>query len=368
MPAMTASELYLYAIVPSGDQVLFDIAGVGNDSGEVYTIPYHPADSSARPLAAVVSPSPIPDYHGLKRPEAAAYLIAHQRVVELVMRGFSTLPVKFGTVMKDKDQVLRMLAQGQAGFLHALDKYGSKVQMELVVLWNIEYVFQKISQDERIQAAKAQVVASPAEDSLAKKVALGKLVQAILEEQRAALANDILPYLQEIAGEIIANPLMNDGMVLNLALLLDEDGTHKLDRTLETLDALFEARGYTGGASLVFRRVGPLPPYSFTTIEIQSLNFEVVDNARKLLELQETTTIKEIQHAYHRQVIRQHPDLHPEQLESDDGITRLTQAYRLLSNYAESQYKMTPDVCSLDRESVSQAILISVQRPDSIPA
>ncbi|MCX6037227.1 MAG: GvpL/GvpF family gas vesicle protein [Chloroflexi bacterium] len=367
----------MYAIIPTGDHVIFDEAGAGTEDDEVFTIPYHSPQTAAlqgqngastRPLAAVVSASPLPDYHGLKRPEAAVYLVAHQRVVESVMRDFPALPVKFGTVLAGESQVTQLLAQGESLFQAALDKYGNRVQMEVVVLWNIQHVFQQIALDETVLQAKAQLASCSPEENLAKRVTLGRQVQAALEQRRAALGGEILPVLQEIAQEMAVNPLMDDTMVLNAALLLDEKGCRALDRTLEVLDASFESRGYTGSSSLVFRRVGPLPPYSFTTIEVQPLSFEVIEDARRLLSLEETTTPKEIQRAYHRQVIQLHPDLNPPKVpEIDASMTRLTQAYRLLTAYAESQSGTTPARCSLNREAISQAMLITVQQPEYLP-
>ena len=404
MDTSNASGLYLYAIIPTGDRIIFDVAGAGTENDtqqnghpEVFTIPYHPQhfegqspltsspdeqniipnhlrdiipnqlqDSAAtQPLAAVVSASPLPDYHGLKRPEAAAYLVAHQRVVESVMHDFPVLPVKFGTVLADESQVIRLLAQGESLFTAALEKYGNRVQMEVIVLWNIQHVLQQISLDKTLLQAKAELATCSPEENLAKRIALGQQVQAILEHHRAALCGEILPALQVIAQEIVANPLMDDTMVLNVALLLDEKGCQELDRKLDVLDTYFESLGYTGSSSLVFRRVGPLPPYSFTTIEVQTLTFEVIENARNLLSLEETTTPKEIQRAYHRQVIQLHPDLNPNIPDAEASMTRHTQAYRLLTAYAESQCKTTP-CCKLTREAISQAMLITTQRPEAL--
>ncbi len=376
MVKASGSGLYVYAIVPTGDQVIFDVVGVDTNNDEVFTIPYHAvpaslledgAESSPQPLAAVVSASALPDYRGLTRPEAAAYLVAHQRVVETVMRGFPTLPVKFGTVLAGERQVTTLLAQGESLFNSALKKYGNRVQMEVIVLWNVEYVFQQIAIDETVQQAKLKLENCSPEEKLPNRIAIGKLVQTILNNRRAKLSAEILPVLQNIAKETMVNPLMDDSMVLNSALLLDEKGCKALDQTLEVLDASFEGRGYTGSASMVFRRVGPLPPYSFTTIDVQPLSVDAVGAARQLLGLEESPTLKEMQRAYHREVTKLHPDLHPELSGDDAGMTRISQAYRLLSDYAESRPAgMKAARCDLSREAISQAMLISIQRPDHL--
>ncbi|MBU1661036.1 MAG: GvpL/GvpF family gas vesicle protein, partial [Chloroflexi bacterium] len=63
---MTAT--YLYAIIPTKYEIVFDVASENEDDYQVYTIPHNN-------LAAVVSASPLADYKGLKRDEAAQYLV-----------------------------------------------------------------------------------------------------------------------------------------------------------------------------------------------------------------------------------------------------------------------------------------------------
>ena len=223
MNDLNENGLYLYAIVPTEEHVLFDVAGVDGGKGDVYTIPCRTLSGTpTQPLAAVVSNSALPDYRGLSRPEAATYLIAHQKVVETVMRGFPALPVKFGTVLSGESQVNQLLLQGEAKFNSALEKYGNRVQMEVIVLWNLEYVFQQIALDETVQKAKQELVNCPPEELMAKRVAVGKQVQSLLEARRNTLRAEILPALQTISQEMTINPLMDDTMVLNSALLLDE--------------------------------------------------------------------------------------------------------------------------------------------------
>lgn len=63
-------------------------------------------------VAAVVGASPPIDFRALSREEAVRYLLAHQRVVEAVMRIAPTLPVKFGTTLPDEAVVARLLERG----------------------------------------------------------------------------------------------------------------------------------------------------------------------------------------------------------------------------------------------------------------
>jgi hypothetical protein len=361
---------YLYAIIPTGDQVIFNVAGVDDDRDEVYSVPH-------RDLAAVVSASPLADYRGLKRDQAVRYLVAHQRVVEAVMKDFPLLPVKFGTVLPNEARVHRLLAQGEALFRTTLGRFAGRMQMEVVVLWNLQEVFREISQEEPIAGLKAQVAVRPPEETVDERVAIGQMVQASLEQRRAALRDHLLPPLREVALDLVANPLMDDSMVTNVALLVDEAGRGALDQRLKLLDEEF-------GSRLRFRCVGPLPPYSFATVEVQVPSFEAVDEARHRLGLGEMTTPGEIKRAYRRLAGRLHPDRNPKDPQAEARMAELTRAYQLLTAYAENvqrsggaeeqgskgEHPSTPapqHPCTFSRKVVERTLLIAIRRQE-IPA
>ena len=95
---------------------------------------------------------------------------------------------------------------------------------------------------------------------------------------------------------------MDDRMVANLALLLPKGASDALDRRLAELDEEF-------GSRLNFRCVGPLPPYSFATVEVSLPSFEAIDRARRALSLGDKAGLAEIKSAYRRQIRQVHPDL-----------------------------------------------------------
>jgi hypothetical protein len=354
---------YVYAIIPTGDEVTFDVAGVDDHDYHVYSIPY-----PYRDIAAVVSASPLTDYRGLKRDQAVRYLVAHQRVVEAVMREFPILPVKFGTVLSDKAWVQRLLNQGGALFRTALERFTDLVQMEVVVLWNLQEVFQEIGQEEPIARLKAQVATRAPEETMSERVAIGQMVQASLQRRRAALQDHLLPSLREVALDLVVNALMDDSMVLNVALLVDRAGQEALDRRLQALDEEF-------GGRFRFRRVGPLPPYSFSTVEVQVPSFEAVDEARRRLGLGETVSLDKIRRAYHRLAGQMHPDHNPDDPEAEARIAELTRAYEFLTTYAETVQRSggagesTPAPllpCIFSREEVERMLLIAIRRQEMV--
>jgi hypothetical protein len=152
-------------------------------------------------------------------------------------------------------------------------------------------------------------------------------------------------------------------MVTNVALLVDQEGRGALDRRLEVLDEEFAGR-------LHFRCVGPLPPYSFATVEVQVPFFEAVDEARRRLGLGETAPPGEIKRAYHRLAGRLHPDHNPKDPEAEAHMAELTQAYQLLTAYAESRAlaakTASQAVCGFDQQTVERTLLIAIQRQEAL--
>jgi hypothetical protein len=356
---------YVYAIIPTDDEVIFDVAGVDENHDEVYTVLH-------RDIAAVVSASPLADYRGLKRDEAVRYLVPHQRVVEAVMQIFPVLPAKFGTVLPDEARVRRLLMQGETLFRTTLEKFSGLVQMEVVILWNLQGVFEEIGQEAHIAQLKAQVAGRPPEETMIERVAIGQMVQASLKQRRTSLRDYLVPSLGNVSLDLLVNPPMDDSMVANVALLVDETGQESLDRQLELLDEEFDGQ-------LTLRCVGPLPPYSFATIEVEVPSFEDVDEARRRLGLGETAIPGEIRRAYHQLASQLHPDHNPDDPQAEARMTELTHACEFLTAYAESVQEgrgaeepgsggteNRQSEIRFSRKAVGRTLLIAIRRQEAL--
>jgi hypothetical protein len=353
---MTAT--YIYAIIPTGSQVIFDeVAGVDDEHDEVYAVPY-------RDIAAVVSASPLADYRGLKRDQAARYLVAHQRVVEAVMQAFPILPAKFGTVLPDEDSVHRLLVQGETLFRSTLAEFTDRVQVEVVVLWDILQVFQEIGQEPHIAQLKAQAAGRPSDETLIERVAIGQMVQASLEQRRASVRDYLIYSLGKPSLDVVVNPPMDDSMVINVALLVDQARQDALDHRLKLLDEEFEGQ-------FTFRCIGPLPPYSFATVEVEVPSFEAIDEARRRLGLEETTAPGKIRWTYRRLAGQLHPDHNPDDPQAEARMTELTHAYDLLTAYAENVQRSggaegRQSEIRFSREAVERTLLITIRRQEML--
>ena len=343
---------YVYGIISSDQRVSLPGAGVAAHPGGIHTVPYHG-------IAAVVGPSDVHDYQGLAREDLVMVLLEHQRVVEEVMSAYPVLPARFGTVLADEDRVVDLLIRGHDLFAAELERLAACVQMEVVVQWDLEKVFAELGGDERIAQLRASAVAAPAADAEALRILLGQTVQTLLEERRAALKDCLLPRLQKAGQEVHANPCMDDKMILNLALLVDEPGRVRLDALLPELDAELEG-------SLDFRCVGPLPPYTFATLDVESPRFADTERARGLLELPMEVTAEQVKAAFRRLAPLLHPDVNPDAKRSEEAMAQLAWAYKLLSRCVDAACEGdTARLCLLDRPSVEQTLMFDIHRQEA---
>lgn len=342
------SATYVYGIVATSERLNLPGAGVAAASGGIHAVPLDG-------VAAVVGASDLDDYQGLAREELVRVLLDHQRVVEDVMTVFPVLPAKFGTVLADEQRVLDLLTRGHDLFVAELAGLAGSVQMEVVVQWDLGQVFAELGKDERIAGLRATAAAAPATEADALRILLGKAVQALLEERRANLRDRLLPRLQAGAQQVRVNPTMDDKMILNLALLVDEPGRQQLDALLFELDAEFEG-------ALTFRCVGPLPPYTFATLEVEAPRFAETECARRLLDLPDIVTAAEVKAAYRRLAGRLHPDVNPELANGEEAMAELTWAYRLLSRIVDAASEGdTARPCPLDQATIEQTLLFAVR-------
>ena len=83
---------YIYCIIRHTGPIEFDSVGVGTRGDGVYAINY-------KDICAVVSNSPVIQYEARR-----VNMMAHQKVLEDVMKQFSVLPVRFSTISESNDE------------------------------------------------------------------------------------------------------------------------------------------------------------------------------------------------------------------------------------------------------------------------
>lgn len=347
---------YVYGIIPTTESRTFGKSGFPPKPEQVYTVVY-------RGLGCVVSNYLGEDFVSLSREDLVRCLMAHQVVVERVMKGYPILPVKFGTLVEGDGEVQRLIEQGHRKLTQALIWLEGRVEMEVAATWDLKRVLADIGNEYEIVRLKKAMANSPSGEVLEQQIRAGRIVKESLDRRRIKYQERMLQSLQAMALDVQANALVADEIVMNVAFLIAREREKEFDKRVRELDRLFDDR-------ISFRVIGPLPPYSFCTVELQRPSVEKIEEARRLLGLGSEASEAEVKEAYRRLAASTHPDAHPDDGQGGERFTRVREAFALLTAYcrgrnqagggdvAERRYSLTP-------EDVSQALLVTIGRSAS---
>jgi hypothetical protein len=249
---------YIYGVIIGGSNTGLGIRGLVGAS-PVYTIAHEG-------LSCVVSDYTGGDFDAISKEEMARYLMTHQAVVEKVLRKHPILPLQFGTVLASSDEVHELLAQGHPQFYLTLLWIQDKVELEVVASWMGGQV---------IEEDNAEPEMLPAEESLPPEqigIPKGQRRQNYLER--------MVGFLQPVSVDVQPCPANPVGEVVSVAFLVDDANLEAFHGRIKQLNAFFYNQ-------IDFQVIGPLPPCSFATVEVNRPSPEVIGEAQRLLGLSE---------------------------------------------------------------------------------
>jgi hypothetical protein len=306
----------------------------------VYTIPY-------RDISAVVSDSEIVDYTHMLKDALARQLITHQKVIEEIMPEHIIIPMRLGTFASDEKEVRDILNKGYRVIKDTFGKIKDKMEIDVVATWSdFNVVLKEVGEEKEIKEFKERLLANPKGITVDDQMKVGVMVKKVLDEKREKCAFQIQNALKTVSQGFKEHEVMDDTMVINAAFLIDKAKSKDFDRKVEELNVNF-------AEELNFRCVGPLPPYSFYTLEINKIQFEEIDWARKTLGISSLTTNRyEIKKAYQRAAFYSHPDKKPDKPGMGREFDEVTKAYKVLLEYCQD------DSCSFKEEDFRKNSLI----------
>mgnify|MGYP002632008353 CR=1 FL=1 len=248
---MAKEGKYIYCIINGDEGRNFGPIGIGKRGDIVSTIGFND-------VSAVISSSPVTRY--VIDPDN---LMAHEKVIEAVMKDYTVLPVRFCTIANSAEEVRTFLRRQHGEFKGLLHDLDNKVEMGLKARWNhMDRIFEEIAQtDPRVKELKKRVERSNEADS-DEKIILGKAVKAALDEKKEQLAEKILRRFKRLTLDTHQNDVMGDDMFLNAVFLIDRTREKQFDFLVEDL-----AEEYDNQAD--FKLVGPAPPFNFVSIEMK---------------------------------------------------------------------------------------------------
>ena len=249
---------YIYCIIGTKQERNFGPIGIGGRGDEVLTIGYDD-------LSMVVSSYPMTKFIVNRE-----NMLAHMRVIEKVMNEFdSVLPVRFGTVSSNADEIRNLLDRRLREFRSLLRNMDHKVELGVKGSWkNMNVIFEEIVEKNReIKKAKEKIQNEVGKKNIQAKTEVGKMVEEALKKKKEREAEKIVGALRRTAFEYKLNKIIGDEMFMNAAFLVDKGWEKEFDNIIEDLSERYRDR-------VKFVYVGPVPVYSFVNIVIYPEEWE----------------------------------------------------------------------------------------------
>ncbi len=357
---------YIYGIINSNAEEIFDldkivspddiypsrtpaeVVGSSEIHNKAYTVIF-------QDISAVVSDSEVVDYSHMPKDTLARLLVSHQQLIEKVMAKHTIIPMRLGTFAGSDEEVREILAKGYKTIKDILARSENCIEIDVVATLNDfnSFLREEVSEADEIKQFKQSLTGKKGGVTVDDQMRIGVLVKRYLDKKKAEYADQIQNALSEIAQNFKAHDLMDDTMVLNTAFLMDKNKQKDFEQKLDHINNRFEEK-------LNFRCVGPLPPYSFYTLEIKKAQFEEINWAREKLGLKDDfITAIEIKKAHRRTAMTCHPDKNPNTPDIEQKFDEMTRAYRILLDYYRASNQAESDEgCYLNEEAFEKNALL----------
>jgi hypothetical protein len=238
--------VYVYGVMASSAPSIPAVDGVG--SAPVRAVRH-------TGLAALVSPIASTDLR-------ARDVRAHWRVLEHAFEQTTVLPVRFGTVMTNEDEVRdRLLEPNAERLVELLDAMKGLIQLNVKGRYDEDSMLREILRAspalEQLRA-RAQRPGAP----MADQIALGQRVEREIEHQRARDTAAVRGALEALAVSTREQEVRHPE-AFNLAFLVARESTDTFSAAVGSLRDELADR-------IEIRYVGPVPPFHFSDTQLDA--------------------------------------------------------------------------------------------------
>jgi hypothetical protein len=208
-------------------------------------------------LAALVSRL-RPDQLELGREEA----LLHATVLDAALARGTILPMRFGTVMKDEDEVRdRLLGAHAPALRDQLRQLAGKVEVHIRAMYEQDQLLREVVRaNPEIAQLRASLQGQPDDATYYAQIRLGELVAEAVRQAQESDSRRLVDELSPLASAIDVGEPAHERVALTASFLLDRDRLEQFDAAVERVAAAQASR-------MRLKYTGPLPPQSFVQLE-----------------------------------------------------------------------------------------------------
>src|SRR5947199_9653452 len=242
---------YVYGIVETKEHLNVGKIGIGGAGEAVYGVNY-------QDIAAVVSKTAVAIFDPTRE-----NALAHEHVIETVMKNYTIIPMSFGTVFRTDDDIREVLKSIYPSLKDVLYQMAGKLEFGLKVNWDRDQIIEDIKRDdEEIRQFHQEIVRKHLQSTYLARMQLGRMIDKALAEVSIGYVREIYEALRNECVASRDNQPIGDKMIMNAAFLVEREREAEFDSAVNKI-----ARKY--GQRLKFKYTGPWPPYNFVNIRLK---------------------------------------------------------------------------------------------------
>jgi hypothetical protein len=252
-PEVSAGEggRYVYGVVEAKEQTTFGKIGIGGEGELVYMVKY-------LDIAAVVSKTSVYIFDPTRE-----NALAHEHVIETVMKTYTIIPMSFGTVFRTDDDIREVLKSIYSSLKDVLNQMAGKLEFGLKVNWDRDQIIEELKQeDEEVRQFHQEIIRKHLQSTYLARMQLGRMIDKALAERATKFVREIYESLRSVCVASRDNQPIGEKMIMNAAFLVERHREGDFDSVVNRI-----ARKY--GKRLKFKYTGPWPPYNFVNIRLK---------------------------------------------------------------------------------------------------
>ncbi|MFZ5645051.1 MAG: GvpL/GvpF family gas vesicle protein [Bacillota bacterium] len=257
------------------------------------------------------------------RKEFLDWVMIHHQVLNHLYSRAKLIPFKPGMTLTSVNELSELIKSNRSTFLNLFRTVKDMDEWDIIVNFtDMRQVLLRAGEDPAVKKLK--------EEALTKKnltqqdlIPIGRLVEAVIKGWKNEIAGGIIKEIESVTNHVFVNDRMDENTVLSLGFLSTPEGAEKVEIYLNSLPSDFNY--------LQVKMVGPMPPFSFFTIEVKSLKKENISQALRTLGIAGVPVYRDVLKAKRAILQRIHPD---KRTEEDSGtIQPILDAFDLLDYY-----------------------------------
>lgn len=243
--------LYVYGVIESRAAVTFGKSSIGGVSEDVSTVHYGD-------IAAVVSRTPVFIFDPTRD-----NALAHEHVIETVMKNYTIVPMAFGTVFRTSEDIKEVLKSIYPSLKDVLRQMTGKLEFGLKVTWDRDRIIEELKREhDEIHRFHQELTRKHLQSTYFARMQLGRMIDKALAELAANYVRDIYDGLRSVCVASRDNKPIGDKMIMNAAFLIQKEREAEFDASVNRIAQKF-------GDRLNFKYTGPWPPYNFVNIRLK---------------------------------------------------------------------------------------------------